>query len=286
MHLVFSTWLTALGNTPWCEHTGDGGWAWMLCWVMRRERGGNGGGLERPPRREEKWGKERRKQKDRIKGWKRWKDLERRMRGVVLISAVSLLSSRRISLTWADVQFSTDLPLAASPPPLFSFPSPLPHLSSHLLFFLSVAFSLTKILISFLLIFFWPPPPPFLIFNFFPMLISSTLPLSGLLSLFLFYRFYLLFFMLLLLPSFFLFSCFSFSISSFFSSVFFLSKWYQDEVKHRSNCICCMRTLYSQVSVHYKVFNRSFKAMFPSSWQKNGKTRSSVDAVYIQEVLF
>lgn len=54
-------------------------------------------------------------------------------------------------------QISPWLPLSPSPP-LFAFPSPLPHLSSHLLVLLSIALLQLKILISSVLIFLFSHP--------------------------------------------------------------------------------------------------------------------------------
>lgn len=154
MFLMFSRWLI----------TGKGGWARMLCWVTRE----GGRGRRRPPGREEKL--------------KRRKDLESRnvQCGFDFSCQFSVIWDN-----WSHMSGCTILhrsPFGCLSLPLFAFPLPLPCLSSHLLFLLSIAFPLLKILSSSLLIFFWPP----LFSSLLPFLCSFLLvcPSSGLLSLF------------------------------------------------------------------------------------------------------
>lgn len=107
MHLIFNGWLIAWEDTPWCEHD------WKGCL-----------GVDVEFRRAE-W------EQGRQANWKMERSGEPSLHGVVFISAVSLLSSPRIHLTRSNVQFFTDLFLAASTF-LFCFflPAPSSFLSS------------------------------------------------------------------------------------------------------------------------------------------------------------
>lgn len=135
MHLIFSGWLIAWEDTPWCEHD------WKGCL-----------GVDVEFRRAER-------EQGRQANWKMERSGEPSLHGVVFISAVSLLSSPRIHLTRSDVQFFTDLFLAAStflfcffPTsslifPLISWPLLFRYFSllnsSHLIFILTTTFFLS-----------------------------------------------------------------------------------------------------------------------------------------------
>lgn len=122
----------------WRSHHDVKTQAKVAAWMLSYERGAKDhrGARER--------GKETERQE---RGWKRWKDLESWLYSVFLISAVSLLSSRRNKVSHELMYNSpTNLPLAASLPLSLLFHHHSLVFFSHLLFLLSIAFLPLKFL--------------------------------------------------------------------------------------------------------------------------------------------